>query len=317
MVTLGPAGKRRLAQWASLGGPLVLLGAMLIINGALRKPTTWERIGRNWAGNTILALAMTPILITGGIDLSVGSVVGLSAVVAGVIWHEFGFSLAAALACCVLAGLAAGVVNGSAVVSGISPLVVTLATLAVFRGLAYGLAGDHYCTDFPPALSEWWEGASLGLPHPVWLVLGVFVFMYALVHHTWMGRMLFAIGDNVQAARFAAVPVRTLTFGLYALSGLLAGMVGLTGILEFRAAPPSQGEGLELRAIACAVLGGVRVTGGAGHVGGTLLGTLTLAALLEGLAGVPARWRLVLLGGFLVTVAVGNEALARWRQATR
>jgi rhamnose transport system permease protein len=287
---------------------------MLLLNGSLRHLATWERIGRNWAGVSMLAIAMTPIMVTGGIDLSVGSVVGFSAVLAGVVWRDLGLPLPAALALCVSAGLFAGMVNGSLVVAGISPLVTTLATLTVFRGLAYGLAGDKRVDDFPAHLSVWWEGSTWKLPHPIWLVLITFVAVYVFLHHTWMGRMLFAIGDNERAARYAAVPVRSLIFSLYALSGLLAGLVGLASLLEFRSAPPSQGEGLELKAIACAVLGGVRITGGAGHLGGTLLGTFTLAALLEGLVGVPARWRLVLLGIFLIAVATANERLARWRQ---
>jgi ribose/xylose/arabinose/galactoside ABC-type transport system permease subunit len=136
-----------------------------------------------------------------------------------------------------------------------------------------------------------------------------------LVHHTWMGRMLFAMGDNFQAARFAAAPVRTLTFCLYVLSGLIAGIVGLARVCEFRSARPGEGESevLELQAVACVVLGGVRITGGTGHVAGTLLGTVTLAALLEGMARIPARWRPVITGVFLVTVAILFEGLVRLR----
>jgi ribose transport system permease protein len=110
------------------------------------------------------------------------------------------------------------------------------------------------------------------------------------------------------------VPVKPLTFSLYALCGLVAGVVGLGTICQFGSAPPDQGEGMELQAIACVVLGGVRITGGSGHLAGTVLGTVTLVALLEGLAGVPARGRTVLTGVFLITVAIANEGLLRLRR---
>jgi rhamnose transport system permease protein len=293
--------------------PGLVLGAMLILNPTLRHLATWDRIGRNWCDVALLAIALTPIIITGGIDLSVGSIVGLAAVAAGFFWRDLGLPLPVALVGGVLTGLVAGMANGTLVLAGINPLVVTLGTLAVFRGLAYGLSGSQAVDDFPLGLRLWWNGSLAGVPHPVWMIGLGFAGMYLFLHHTWMGRMLFALGDNAEAARYAGVPVRSLTFALYALSGLLAGVAGLTSVLRFRAAPADQGEGLELQAIACVVLGGVRITGGAGHLAGTLLGTLTLAALLEGLVWVPGRWRPVLTGVFLVIIALANEMLARLR----
>jgi rhamnose transport system permease protein len=300
-------------RWAWALWPVFLLVTMFLVNPRLVKPAAWDRMGRNWAGVALLAIGLTPIVITGGIDLSVGSVVGLSAVATGFLWRDAGLPIGIALAGSVLTGTMAGAINGTLVLAGISPLVVTLATLAVFRGLAYGLSGSRVVEGFPAPLSAWWEGTLLGLPYPVWLVLAGFVLVYVFLHHTWMGRMLFAIGDNPAAARFAGVPVRTLTFSLYVISGLIAGVVGLTKVCEFPSAPPNQGENLELLAVACVVLGGVRITGGAGHLAGTMLGTLTLAVLVEGMAGILAQWRPVLTGVFLVTVAIANETLSRFR----
>jgi rhamnose transport system permease protein len=291
--------------------PLLVLGMMVGLNPVLRVPITWDRMARNWTGEALLAIALTPIIITRGIDLSVGSVVGLSAVVAGYLWRVTGLSVELALSGAVLAGLACGTVNGVLVLTGINPLVVTLATLGVFRGLAYGLSGARLVDDFPA--SDWWEADFLGLPRPVWLVLIAFAAGYVFLHHTWMGRVVFAIGDNPSAARYAGVPIRSLTFGLYACSGMVAGVVGLTTVLRWRAAPANQGEGMELVAIACVVLGGTRITGGAGHMGGTLLGTLTLVTLLEGQTRIPGEWRPVSTGLFLIAVAIANEALARLR----
>jgi ribose/xylose/arabinose/galactoside ABC-type transport system permease subunit len=125
--------------------------------------------------------------------------------------------------------------------------------------------------------------------------------------------MLYAMGDNPRAARFAAIPVRSLTFTVYTLGGLIAGVAGLLSILATRAAPSIQGEGIELTAIACVVLGGARITGGAGHMAGTFLGTLTLIILLEGVTRIQAEWRPLSTGLFLIAVAVANEGLARVR----
>lgn len=299
--------KERLARWAPVVLPLFVLALMLCLNPTLRSPLAWQNIARNWAGVAILAVALTPVVITGGIDLSVGSVVGLSAVVAGALWRA-GLPLEIALTCCLLVGLGCGAINGLLVVAGINPLVVTLATLGVFRGLAYAVSGSDPVNDFPVTLTDWWEGKLFGIPLlPVVVVVAVAAAGYLVLHHTWPGRMLFALGDNAHAARFAGVPVVGLTFGVYAASGLLAGLVGLCEVLKSGAAPANLGEGLELTAVACVVLGGVRITGGAGHLGGTLLGTLTLVALLEGVVWVRGPWRPVATGLFLVGVALAGR----------
>lgn len=300
-------------RWSPLLLPLLALAAMLALNPALRDLATWDRMSRNWAGEALLAVALTPIIITGGIDLSVGSIVGVSAVTAGFLWRHLGWNVELALVGGIGAGTLCGIINGSLVLTGINPLVVTLATLGVFRGLAYGISGARLVDDFPAHLLEYWEADFLGLPVPVWLFLVVWGLGLGLLHHTWMGRMLYAIGDNGLAARFAGVPVRTLTFALFVMSGLTAGLVGVTTILRSGAAPANAGEEMELKAIACAILGGVRITGGSGHLAGTLLGTLTLVTLLEGLARVPGEYRLVLTGGFLIVVAIANEGLSRVR----
>ncbi|HEV3079846.1 MAG TPA: ABC transporter permease [Gemmataceae bacterium] len=300
-------------RWTPVILPLLVLTAMIALNPALRHGETWERVGRDWTGVALLAIALTPIIITGGIDLSVGSVVGLSAIVAGVLWRDAHWPLAIALAGGLLAGLCAGMLNGAIILTGVNPLVVTLATLAVFRGLAYGICGREQVRNLPVGLTRWWDGNLFGLPQPVWIIILTFLVYYLLLHHTWMGRMFYAIGDNPRAARFAGVPVRSLTFSLYALSGLVAGVAGLATLFQFRSATATEGDNLELKAITCVVLGGVRITGGSGHLAGTLLGALTLAALLEGMYRIAPSWRTLLIGAFLVAIAIANELLARWR----
>jgi rhamnose transport system permease protein len=286
---------------------------MVCLNPALRYADTWIGMTRNWTGEMLLAFALTPIIITGGIDLSVGSLVGLSAVTAGFLWRVAALPIELALAGGVVVALGGGSLNGLLALTGINPLVVTLATLGVFRGLAYGLSGLRLVDDFPAGFPEWWDGRFLWLPRPLWFIAVAFAVGYIGLHHTWMGRMLFAMGDNARAARYAGVPVRSLTLALYAWSGLTAGLVGLTSVLRSPAAPANLGEGIELNAIACVVLGGTRITGGAGHLAGTLLGAVTLMALVEGTFSIAGEWRPLATGAFLIAVAVANERLARMR----
>jgi ribose/xylose/arabinose/galactoside ABC-type transport system permease subunit len=145
----------------------------------------------------------------------------------------------------------------------------------------------------------------------LWLVC------YIVVHHTWAGRMLFAIGDNERAARFACVPVRSLQLVLYTWSGLVAGLCGLGLVLKYGAAKADAERSLELLAIACVVMGGARVTGGSAHLAGTLLGIVTVCTLLAGLSRIGSAWRDTVSGFVLIAVALANEAGARWLARSR
>ena len=207
---------------------------------------------------------MTPIILTGGIDLSIGSIVSLCAMVTGVLWQHAGVSIELAALAGLAAGLAAGAVNGGLVVLGLSPLVATLATMAFYAGLAMTISGSERITDFPQHFSHWSEW--LGIPTHFWLLLTTAFLTYVVVHHTPFGRWCFAIGDNRIAARFAAVPVKRTEWILYSCNGLVAALVGLLYTVDRGAAIPDSHQGIELRAIACVVVGGTLITGGRGGV---------------------------------------------------
>jgi ribose/xylose/arabinose/galactoside ABC-type transport system permease subunit len=298
------------------GTPYILASLILLIVvtqvPAFGRPAYWLSLSQNYFAPAALALALTPIILTGGIDLSVGSVAVFSSVVVGVLWRDLGLPIEIALLGGIQAGLLAGMGNGLLVTAGVMPLVATLATRELYRGLALTLSGSNPVNRFPLHLGDWWETTLLGLPLPLVVVEALFAITYVVVHHTWVGRMLFAIGDNERAAKFAAIPVRRLKLGLYAWSGAVAGLCGATFVLRYGAAKADAEKSLELLAITCVVLGGVRITGGAGHVAGTLLGIVTVAALLAGLGSIDSTWRDTLTGGILVAVAVANEAAARW-----
>jgi rhamnose transport system permease protein len=196
------------------------------------------------------------------------------------------------------------------------PLVATLATRELFRGLAMSLSGDNPVNRFPPAAGGFWQQSFLGVPLPLAVLAALFLLTYLVVHHTWIGRMVFALGDNEQAARFAGVPVRRVKLGLYGWCGLVAGLCGASFVMQYGTAKADAQPYLDLLAIACVVMGGIRITGGAGHVVGTLLGIVTVLALQAGLQSglyqLPSGWRDILTGAVLVAVAIINEATARW-----
>jgi ribose/xylose/arabinose/galactoside ABC-type transport system permease subunit len=278
---------------------------------ALRRPAYWGSLLEDYFVPAVLALALTPILLTGGIDLSVGSITVFSSVVAGVLIRDAHWPLTAALVAALAAGLLAGLASGTLVALGVVPLVATLATRELFRGLATSVSGGDRISGLPISLEDAWQTGAVGRPLPLPVFAALAFVTYAVVHHTWVGRMIFAIGDNEEAARFAGVPVRRLKLGLYAAAGLAAGLCGAADVMHHRAAAVDVHKTLELTAIACVVLGGVRVTGGHGHVAGTLLGIVTVVVLLVALTGAWPEGRDMALGALLVIVAVGNEAARR------
>lgn len=316
-------------SWSGLLPWFLLAVAVSLVMALLGNPASLPQLWRPWAEVGILGMGMTAIILTGGIDLSVGSMVALSGVVFGLLVEPLGWHGAALAA--VLAGFCAGALNATLIAAGIAPLVTTLATMAFNGGLAMALSGGARPTEFPVSFTLLGQGSLLGLPNQLWLFGVVALIAWGLVHHARFGRYLYAMGENRLAAEFAAVPVRHVEWWLYALSGLLAGLVALLRTAQNGAAVPDAGKGLELQVIACVVLGGTRVTGGAGGIGRTLLGLAILAHLEIGLRllgtkrwSVPwsdepwrlnANGRLIVIGLLLIAVAVWNERLAARRSS--
>lgn len=318
----------------ALAIPWLLLGlTSWLVFSRLRQPAAILQLWRPWAEVGIVAVGMTAIIITGGIDLSVGSIVALCGVVLGQLWQAWGWPIEAAAAAALATGLVAGAVNGGLIRLGITPLVATLATMATYSGLALALASGQRVAGLPEPFTRLGQGALGWIPAPLWLLALVLAIGAMVVHHTRFGRYLYAIGDNRTAAELAAVPVGRVEWILYAFSGLLAGLVGLLNAARSGAAVPNAGAGLELQVIACVVLGGTPVTGGAGGLGRTLLGLAILSNLEIGLRllrtlklhvpGTAVAWelnanaRLVMIGVLLIAIAVLNERLAGRSRATR
>ena len=315
--------RKRMLQpmYIARGLPICLLAVGLtLVFWRVERPEALIHVGVQWARIGTLAMVMTGIIITGGIDLSVGSMIALCSVVMGVLWKA-GVPAEVSSLACVAVGLLAGGANGTLVVVGLSPLVTTLATMAFYSGLAMWISKGQRLTGFPePAVDLSYIG---GIPTEYGLLAMVFVFSLVAIHFTRFGRWCYAIGDNKTAARFAAVPVATTQWILYAASGLVAGLLAVVYTMSTGAIPDAH-RGLELEAIACVVVGGTLITGGRGGILLTLLGLAVISNVDIGLyflssdvAFLGADARLMVVGALLIAVAVGNEWLARKETSRR
>ncbi len=226
----------------------------------------------------LLALALTPVILTGGIDLSCGALLGLSAVVFGAIWRDAGQPIAVAAAAALGVGLLGGAINAWMVAGfGRPALIVTLGTASLFRGLAEGLTGGavNY-SGFPATFLHLGQGRVLGLPTQAWVLIAAVGLIAVLVHAATIGRALRAIGYAPDGARFAGIPVGRRLALVYLLSGAAAGVAGLVYAARLGQARADAGTGFELSAITAVVLGGTSIFGGRGSVWGTILGLVAL-----------------------------------------
>ena len=258
----------------------------------------------------LLAIALTPVIITGGIDLSVGAMMGLAAIMFGVATRDWGLPVAAAALVSLLIGAAGGGLNAILVARlGIPPLIVTLGTLSLFRGIAEGIThGAVNYTGFPTSFLQLGQGYFWGvIPAQLPIFLAVLAAYVVLLHRSVIGRALYAIGFSPAGARFAGIPVGRRIGLVYLLSGIVSSAAGIIYVAHLGQARADAGSGYELDAITAVVLGGTSVFGGRGTLGGTLLGLFALAILRNGLrlAALPSELAGVLTGVLLlVTIAL-------------
>ncbi|GIF01487.1 ABC transporter permease [Paractinoplanes rishiriensis] len=233
----------------------------------------------------LVALPMTMIIVTGEIDLSVASTLGLTSSLMGWMWNN-GMSMETIIPLCVAIGAVLGAFNGFLVTGlGLPSLAVTIGTLALYRGLAFVVLGDGAVADFPFAFTGWVTGTIGDGPVPnVLILIVVLALIFGVVQHaTPVGRSLYAIGANAQAAHFSGIRVARTKFWLYVASGAVAGLVGVLWTLRYSSARADNGVGLELAVVAAVLLGGVSIFGGKGSLPGVLAGVVLLAALQNAL----------------------------------
>jgi erythritol transport system permease protein len=293
-----------------------------------------EILGRHVAINALLAIGMTFVILTGGIDLSVGSVVGLTAMIAGslinqgirleslgvIIYPHTPTVMVVALA----AGLLIGLINGLIITRfNVAPFIATLGMLSVARGLA-GLTNDG--GTFPnlvgrpefgnTGFGRLGAGSWLGIGYSIWIMAVFAVVAHFLTTRTPFGRHIYAIGGNEHAAALSGVRVNRTKVLVYVISGFCAATVGLIISSQLLAAHPATGTTFELNAIAAVVLGGTSLAGGRGSIRGTLIGAFVIGALNDGLVimGVSSFWQMVIKGSVIVLALIFDQMQARLQQ---
>src|SRR5215471_738707 len=261
----------------------------------------------------LLAVALTPVMVTGGIDLSVGSMMGLAAVIFGSMWHDWNLPLPAAVFVTLLLGCAGGGLNAFLISRlNLPPLIVTLASFSLFRGIAEGIthAAVNY-TGFPKSflvLGQGYIGGVIPVQLPIFVL--IFAAYVVVLHRSTIGRTWYAIGLNSAGARYAGIPVARRVGLAYILSGLIASVAAIIYVAHLGQARSDAGTGYELDAITAVVLGGTSIFGGRGNLWSTLLGLFALSILQNGLhlAALPSELTGVLTGILLVSVI----SLEKW-----
>lgn len=253
----------------------------------------------------IMAVGMTLVITTSGIDIAVGSLLGLSVSVIGI----FGIGYGLPVWGIILVGLAIGALGGAfnsvfIVNFKVPPIIVTLGTWTVFRGTAYVLTGGNLVFGFPKEFIWLSQGTLLGIPVPIILAVLTFIFGYILLHKTTYGLHLAALGGNEEAAMLAGINVRRVKFSVYVIAGILTGLAALITSARLDTAHPTAGIGYELTVISATVLGGTLLAGGRGLMIGTLLAVLFLQVLTNAMimGGVGIYWQRALFGFIFVLV---------------
>lgn len=282
-------------------------------------------IGNQVAVTAIIAIAMTMVIITAGIDLSVGSLMALSGVLAAWTIQRLAgdgnpgvMTLVLACSAAVILSAAVGLLTGVMVTAfDIPAFIVTLAVMRIARGLAYKVAdGPSPIGIESEVFHSLSAGRLLGVPNPVILMLVLYMVAYILMSHTALGRYIYAVGGNPEAARLSGVPVKRVLLFVYAMSGALAGLGGVMDASLFSVGNPNSGVGYELQIIAAVVVGGTSLMGGKGKVLGTLIGALILAVISNGmyLTKVDSYTQMIVFGTLiLIAVLLDQLKARRWK----
>jgi len=279
----------------------------LTVNNLLNQGRLLTEVG-------LVALPMTYIIITGGIDLSVGSIFGLSAIMLGVAWDGWGLPLPFAIAVAILFGGLAGAMNGWFIIRmKVPPLIMTLATLALYRGLAQGISEARSVRGYPEWFFRLGQGEFLGIPSQLWILIVAVIVSGIVLGRTTFGRTLYAIGNNEVGARFSGLPVNRFLLIIYTFSGLMSGLAAYIFVSRVSTTRSDMGTGLELDVIAAVVLGGTDIFGGKGSIAGTMIGVVLIQLLKNGLSltGVTGDATIVVVGSVLIFAILVNNFIQR------
>ena len=330
-----PAPARRLDAATLLGrvAPLVFLLVLMLVFSVM-EPRFFSELNlfnvmRQISITGLIALGMTFVILTGGIDLSVGSIVALAGLVAGALNKGSsantltlddtvvaGYPLIVSVAVAALIGLAAGLVQGVAITTlNVPPFVVTLGGLSAFRGAALLYSGGGPISSFDDAYRFWGQGKLGPVPVPVIIFLAAALLCHIVLRHTRCGRHIYAIGGNAEAARLSGLNVRGLTLSVYVIVGLFAGLAGFVLSSRLNSAEAVAGQGYELTVIASVVIGGTSLFGGLGGVLGTVVGAILIGVLINGLVlmNVSPYIQQIIIG-VIIVLAVAFDRFVKGRR---
>ncbi|MBG9982388.1 ribose ABC transporter permease [Aerococcaceae bacterium DSM 111020] len=303
--------KNSKSNWLRQLGPvlalIVLVVIVTILNPSFIQPTNLLNLLRQVSINALIAFGMTFVIITGGIDLSVGSVLGLvGAITAGLMVQ--GIPPIVAILGGVLLGGILGSINGLIITKGnVAPFIATLASMTIYRGLTLVYTNGNPITGFGDSYAFQFLGRGflLGIPFPVIIMLVVFIILYIILHKTTFGRKTYSVGGNETAAYIAGINSDKVKIWIYSISGAVSALAGLILTSRLNSAQPTAGASYEMDAIAAVVIGGTSMSGGKGRLIGTLIGALIIGTLNNGLnlLGVSSFYQQI-VQGFVILIAV-------------
>ena len=301
---------QKLLPFLSLIGLFIFLS---IASPYFLTATNLSSVVRQTAVINIMALGMTLVIVSGGIDLSVGAILAFAGVL-GSMAMVSGDSVLVGILVALLCGLGWGFLNGFFTTwLKIPPFIVTLGTLGIARGLTLIISGGLPVTNLPKGLAFLGEGTILGIPVALIVLIVCAAVTHVILHQTKLGRYTYAIGSNVHAAVYAGIPVKSYTVAVYAISGMLCGLAAMIECSRLMTGQPTAGQAYELQVIAAVVIGGGSLTGGEGSVIGTLIGAFIMGLLANGsdLLGINPYLQQAIIGGIIILAVALDEARKR------
>lgn len=305
---LAPLLRRR--ESAILAALVILIVAIGAAEGNFLSGSNLYLVSRQISFVAIVALGELFVILHGGIDLSVGSIMALAGMVAGYLM-KLGVPPPAAVVLAIVAGLAMGAINGALVAyARIAPFIATLGMLSFASGVVLGLSKGWPITEIPASFAPLAQGSFLALPIPVWIMLLLAAVAHVVLTATTFGRRTYAIGSSEQAAFMSGVEVRRIKLALYMISAGCASLAGIVLVARFSSAQADTGKGWELDAIAAAVIGGTSLSGGAGSVLGMLIGACIMGVIKNGLVlmKVSSYWQTAIIGVVIVLAVILDRA---------
>ena len=304
-----------LRKFGLLAVIIVIIIAMSVVSPVFLTRQNIINVLRQVSINGIMAVGVTLVILTGGIDLSVGALVAVTSVIAGSLLLA-GYSVPTAVLAGVAAAIAFGAFSGTLIsVFGLPPFIATLSTMTIGRGFAlvYSNGRPYAITD--KTFVSIGQGSTFDIPNPIWILLVVCVVVYILLNFTVYGRHIYAYGGNRQAARLAGVRTKLVEISVYIISGFLAGVAAIILSARIRSGQPTAGDGYELDAIAAAAIGGTSMVGGKGSVLGTVLGFIIIGVVSNSLTllNVSSFYQQI-VKGVIIIIAVMMDSQTKRRR---